>query len=123
MYMGDSVIASKAMTGWNTSGGEFFGVGAHFISQYTPGMAWAGKLDAVAVYNRALSASEISVLADNSTDQLITTRAVRPASANYALIRDEAPSTYYSINGRSFAGAPVAGISVGSGLVKILRLR
>ena len=123
MYMGDSVIATKTMAGWNTSGGDFFCIGARFGTQYAISQPWGGKLDAVAVYDRALSASEISLLADNTTDQLITTRAINPATVSYSLAKPKVSDAIYSINGRALRNVSTAGVSVGAAVARSVRLR
>jgi hypothetical protein len=122
MYMGDSILVSKQMSNWNTSAG-LFGVGAWFGDQYLEDNMWSGKLDAVAIYKRALSAAEISTLSKNNTDQLIPTKVSEFYNTHYSLINAKPSNTYYTINGRVIAHEPITGMLVGAGLKKTLRIQ
>jgi hypothetical protein len=122
MYMGDSILVSKQMTGWNTSAG-LFGVGGQFIDQDTYYGPWSGRLDAVVVYRRALSATEISMLADNTTDQLVSTKTCTPNSVRYTVVENRTSNVLYTINGRTLRNESVTGVLVGERLKKALRIQ
>jgi len=121
LYMDDSALVSKQMSNWNTSAG-WFGVGAWFVSSSSPNDNWSGCIDAIAIYKRALTATEITVLANNTTDQLIPT-VVSVPSVHYVTTRSEVSNMLYTINGRTTKNESVAGLLVGAGFKKTLRIQ
>lgn len=122
MYMGDSVLVSKQMSSWNTSAG-WFGVGASFRSRSNCLNPWFGCIDAVAIYKRALSDTEISTLSDNATDQLIPTNVLVPNKVQYSVATVEPSNVLYTINGRSLKNRYVTGMLVGEKLKKMRHIQ
>jgi len=122
LYWDDSVRTSKQMSSWNTSAG-WFGVGAWFVDQGAPSDPWSGCLDAISIYKCALTATEITILANNVTDLLISTHVSVPNSVQYSAAKNEKSSTLYTVNGRTLKRASIAGLLVGENIKKTLRIQ
>jgi hypothetical protein len=110
------------MTGWNTSAG-LFGVGGWYMDQYSNSFLWSGRLDAVVIYRRALSTTEISMLANNTTDLLVSTKTLTPNSVRYTVVENRTSNVLYTINGRTLKNESVAGMLMGEKLKKSLRIQ
>ena len=122
MYMDDSLLVSKQMSNWNTSAG-LFGVGAWFINQGAPNDPWSGCVDAVAVYKKSLTDTEITMLANNTTDQLIPTKVSIPNNAYYTVTKTDISNKKYTINGRTTKNESVTELLVDKGLKKTLQIQ
>jgi len=116
LYVDGAQVASATISSWNTTR-RGLGIGGAYITPYNGGLSWQGKLDNIAIYNRALSSAEIQEVYNESYTH------ARPITYAIRTGKSIATKSYYLVSGRKIQGMNLEDVVACSQIRKILVTR